>query len=252
MNPSVTRSPGSRLDPDHEATGEAACGVLPKPRSGARAGHGPRLDWIRVAGIAAAVSVNSLAVLYGWLPAAEHDSSFAPAERADGPRHALVVELFEPVAIALPEKPAPPLRDRAVSRHAARHSLSLHAPAVPVSEADPALEPAPRLRFGVSQWRSLDEVSPLPASPRDPKAAAAKLYRPPAITYEPTRFSDAWQSVSLAERARQSTFSYARHCSLSDETRQIRGCSREERNAVLPASRGSRIDTSIRPDGAVE
>lgn len=252
MNPPVSRSAGSHLEPDREATGEAACGVLAKPRSGGRAEHGTRLQWIRIAGIAAAICVNSLAMFYAWLPAARHDASFAPAERADGPRRALKVEMLEAVVIELPEERAPPAPDRAVSRQAPRQSLPVNAPALPVPEADPALQPAPRLRLGVSQWRALDGLSPLPASPRDPKAAAAALYRPPAITYEPTRFSDAWQSVSLADRARQSTFSYARLCSLSDETRQIRGCSREERNAVLSAMRGSRIDTTIRPDGVVD
>jgi hypothetical protein len=184
-------------------------------------------------------------VFHASLPPAEHDPSFAPAQRADAPRQALTVELLEAVTIELPEERAPAVLDRALYQQPPRQSLPVHAPAQPVPVADSA----PRLRFSLSQLRPSDEVAPLPAWPRDPKAATAALYRPPAITYEPTRFSDAWQSVSLADRARQSTFSYAAHCSLNAEMRQIRGCSREERNAVLSAKRGTRVDTALRPDG---
>jgi hypothetical protein len=249
MNHPLTSSARSRLEPVPGAMVEAASDVLAKPTSGAHAEHGPRLQWIRIAGIAVAIFVNSLAVFHASLPPSEHDSPFLPAQRADAARHALTVELLEAVTNELPEERAPPALDPGLPHEARRPPLPAKESAMPVPDADLPSDPAPRLRFSLSQLRPGDGPAPLPAWPRDPKAATAAIYRPPAITYEPTRFSDAWQSVSLADRARQSTFSYAAHCSLNAEMRQIRGCSREERNAILSAKRGTRVDTALRPDG---
>jgi hypothetical protein len=240
------------MEPNPGATEEAASGLPVIFKTDASVDHRPRLEWARIAGIAVAISVNGFAVFHVSLPPSERSTSVVPLELADRLRHALVVELIEAVVIDPPEERAPPFLERTVSRPAPSQLPPVAVPAFPESEPDPSLESAPRLRFGLSQLQSVDEAPPVAARRHDPKAAAALFYRRPAITYEATRFDDAWQPTSLAERGRQSTFSYARHCSLSNELRQVRGCSRDERNATAAAMRGARVDTAIRPDSAVD
>jgi hypothetical protein len=234
------------------ATKQAASGAPVIFKTGTRVDPRPRLEWARIAGIAVAISVNGFAVLHASLPPSARGPSGMPLERVDGLRHALVVELIETVVIDPPKERAPPVAERAVSRPAPSQSFAVQTPALPESESEPSLESAPRLQFGLSQLQPVDEATPASASRRDPKAGAAVFYRPPAITYESTRFDDAWQPASLAERGRRAAFSYAAHCSLIAEMKQIRGCSRDERNAHASAMRGARVDTSIRPDSAVD
>jgi hypothetical protein len=219
--------------------------------SGARADAGGRLRWLHIAGIAVAVSVNGLAVLYASLPPIAREPSRTSFESAPGLRRALSVEFVEAAVVDPPESLDPPVPVR-VSQRASRPPLSAPVASSPAPEVAPASVPSPRLRLNVSAAQAVDAAAPASVPMHDPRGAAAVFHRRPAISYEPTRFDKTWQSTSLAEKARQSTFSYARFCSLSDEMRQIRGCSREERNADVSASRGNRVDIAIRPDAAVD
>jgi hypothetical protein len=234
---------GNDWPPAHALTGRGACG---------RQERGPRPDWARVAGVALAILINGFAVLHVSLPPSVRSQAPVPLEWAQVPRNALIVESVEAVVIDPPEARDPPTLVSPIPRRPASQPLSRVAARMPQSTPESAPVAPPHVRWSLSELTTIDEVTPAPGARRDPKAASAALYRRPAITYEPTRFNDAWQSQSLAERARQSTFSYARLCSLNDEMRQARGCSRDERNAAASAMRGERVDIALRPDAAVD
>jgi hypothetical protein len=270
MNQPVTLSARNHRDTDPWVDGAAAHGSnaddgapsahrssLRAPElivfgTGGRESLGPGPDWKRIAAMAVAISLNGFALLHVSLPPSERGPAFVPPEPVHDGRHALTVEPVEPVVIDMTEVRDPLVPERAVSARASRQSPPVSARALSVPEHEPSVVAAPRFRFGLSELRPIDEVTPAFGPLHDPKAAVEALYRRPAITYEPTRFNDAWVPVSLAERARQSTFSYARSCSLNDEMRQVRGCSRDERNADAAARAGDRVDTTIRPDAAVD
>lgn len=216
--------------------------------AGAGVSRGPQLYWSRIGGIAVALIINGFAALYVSLPADQRVFAHVPVESVQGVRRALMVELVANDPIPVRISVAEPEAQRAV-----RQSRSV--PVIPtqvVRELDAAPMSIPHAGLDMRGAIVIDEAAESVYPANDPKAAAAVLYRRPALTYEPTRFNDAWRSKSLAARARQSTFSYALFCSLNDEMRQIRGCSRDERNAAAAASRGDRIDIHIRPDAAVD
>ena len=214
--------------------------------------RGPRLDWARITGAALAIQINGLAVLYVSLPPSALSRAPDALEWIEGPRHALTVEFIEPVAIDPPQARNPTALVMPVPQHPSMHPLSKVATGTPQpASVSPAIPP-PNVRWSLSESTTSDEVTPMPGAWRVPKSSLAVFQRQPAITYVPTRFADAWQPLSLADRARQATFSYARFCALSDEMKQIRGCSREERNADMAAGRGERVNIALRPDAAVE
>lgn len=219
--------------------------------SGGRADDGQRLRWEHIAGIAVALSINGFAALYASLPPFARGPAHTSLESAPGLRRALIVEFVEATVVSPPALLDPPVPER-VSQRVSRPSLSAPVASSPTPAIASAPVPSPRLRLSVNGALAIEAAAPASVPMHDAKGAAAVFYRRPAISYESTRFDKVWQSTSLAEKARQSTFSYTRLCSLNDEMRQIRGCSREERNADASASRGNRVDTAIRPDAAVD
>ncbi len=216
-----------------------------------RADDGQRLRWMHIAGIAVALSINSLVVLYASLPLSARGPTHTWPELAPELRRALILEFVEATVVDPPKLLEPPVPDR-VSPRVSRSSQSAPVASSPAPEIASTRVPSPRLNVSVSGSPAIEAAGPASFPTHHPKGAAAALYRRPAISYESTRFDKVWQPTSLAERARQSIFSYTRFCSLNDEMRQIRGCSREEINADLSAREGNRVDITIRPAAAVD
>lgn len=219
--------------------------------SGARADVDQRLCWVRIAAIAVALSINGLAMLYASLTPITRGPAHKSLATTPVLRRALIVEFVEATVVEPPDSRDPPMPQRE-SQRVSRSSLAAPVASSPAPEIASTPVPSPRLRLSLSGSLAIEAETPASFPTHDPNSADAVFYRRPAISYEATRFEKAWLSTSLAEMARQSTFSYARFCSLKDEMTQIRGCSREERNADVSALRGNRVDTAIRPDAAVD